>query len=345
MNGRLFTAAIGLGIALAAPAAAQTEWTSSRPDGHAPIGVMGDHTHEQGEFMFSYRFMHMGMEGSKEGTADVRDEDIVDSQGFGFMVTPTRMPMQMHMLGVMYAPSDRVTLMGMFNYVSTSMDHLTRMGGTFTTESGGLGDVGLSALVGIVRSGSQRLHLNLGTTIPVGSIEETDVTPATGGNEVQLPYPMQIGTGTWAIDAGATWLGMAEQVSWGVQGRYVKQLGENDRGWSVGDRAMGTGWLGVRATDRLSFSARGKYQMWTDYSGADAAFTNLMMVPTVRTDLRGGKRLDLAPGVNYWINSGALAGLRFLAEYEIPVWQDLSGPQLESTGVLVLGAQLSVDPS
>ena len=25
-------------------------WPSSRPDGHAPIGVMGDHIHEQGEW-------------------------------------------------------------------------------------------------------------------------------------------------------------------------------------------------------------------------------------------------------------------------------------------------------
>jgi hypothetical protein len=342
MTRTIFTATVGLFIALAVPAGAQTDWTSSRPDGHAPLGVMGDHMHEQGEYMFSYRFMWMGMEGSLEGTAKLRDEDIVASQALGFAATPTRMPMQMHMLGMMYAPSDRVTLLGMVNYVSMSMDHLTRTGGSFTTESGGLGDVGVSALVGILRDGSQRLHLNVGMTIPTGSIEETDVTPASGGSEVQLPYPMQPGTGTWAIDAGATWLGMAEQVSWGAQAKYTKQLGENDRGWSVGDRAMGTGWVAVRATERLSFSARAKYQMWTDYSGGDAAFTNLMMAPTVRTDLRGGKRLDFAPGVNYWINSGQLSGLRFLAEFEIPVRQELSGPQLKSKGRLILGTQLSV---
>ena len=33
-----------------------------RPDGHAPIGIMGDHVHEQGEFMFSFRTMLMRME-------------------------------------------------------------------------------------------------------------------------------------------------------------------------------------------------------------------------------------------------------------------------------------------
>ena len=29
------------------------------PDSHAPISVMGDHTHKKNEVMFSYRFMKM----------------------------------------------------------------------------------------------------------------------------------------------------------------------------------------------------------------------------------------------------------------------------------------------
>ena len=46
-------------------------WTSSRPDGHAPIGVMTDHTHGAGEFMWSYRFMYMAMDGNRDGAAEV----------------------------------------------------------------------------------------------------------------------------------------------------------------------------------------------------------------------------------------------------------------------------------
>lgn len=330
-------------LGLTAPLAAQTEWTSSRPDGHAPIGVMGDHTHEAGEFMFSYRFMRMSMEGSLDGTEDVADADIVSPTGYGFMVTPTQMPMTMHMLGMMYAPSDRVTLMAMANLVGMSMDHVMRSGDMFTTESGGLGDLGIGALVGIVQEGSSRLHLNAGLSIPTGSTTEMDATPMSGGADVQLPYAMQTGTGTVAVSPGLTWFGMAERVSWGAQGRLTFQLGENDRGYTVGDRAEGTAWFGVRASDRLSFSVRGRYQRWNDFEGMDAAL-NPMMVPTARTDLRGGERFDVPFGLNYWINSGALSGLRVLVEYEIPVWQELSGPQLKSTGTLTAGLQLSVDP-
>ena len=106
---------------------------------HAPIGVMGDHTHKQGEFMFSYRFMRMDMEGSRIGTDEVTPETIattVPNRFFGrpmqpptLRVVPTSMRMDMHMGGVMYAPTDRLTLMAMGMYVVKEMDHTTFMGG------------------------------------------------------------------------------------------------------------------------------------------------------------------------------------------------------------------------
>ena len=43
-------------------------WTSARPDGHAPISVMGDHMHAKGEWMLSYRYMSMEMEGLLKGS-------------------------------------------------------------------------------------------------------------------------------------------------------------------------------------------------------------------------------------------------------------------------------------
>jgi hypothetical protein len=95
-----------------------------------------------------------------------------------------------------------------------------------------------------------------------------------------------------------------------------------------------------RADDRLSLSLRGAYNEWHDYDGADPDL-DPTIAPTMRTDLRGGKRFDVPLGANYWFDSGALRGLRLLVEYDIPVWHDLSGPQLKSAGTLTVGAQLS----
>ena len=48
-----------------------------RADSHAPIGVMGDHTHHKGEVMLAYRWMYMGMEGSRVGTDKIANSEIV----------------------------------------------------------------------------------------------------------------------------------------------------------------------------------------------------------------------------------------------------------------------------
>ena len=50
-------------------------WSSNRPDGHAPISVMGDHVHHKGEFMFSYRYMIMGMSHLKSGNDRTTNSD------------------------------------------------------------------------------------------------------------------------------------------------------------------------------------------------------------------------------------------------------------------------------
>ncbi|MEO0773508.1 MAG: hypothetical protein AAFZ04_10040 [Pseudomonadota bacterium] len=42
-----------------------------RADGHAPIGVMGDHRHATGEIMLSYRFMRMDMGGNQVGSSNL----------------------------------------------------------------------------------------------------------------------------------------------------------------------------------------------------------------------------------------------------------------------------------
>lgn len=337
------TGAAVLAVALqGAPLHGQVEWTSSRPDGHAPIGVMGDHVHSAGEFMFSYRFMRMQMEDSRVGTETVSSAEIFDQ--YPFMVVPTEMPMDMHMVGAMYAPTDWLTLMGMGSFLSNSMDHVTRMGGSFETSSSGIGDTKLSALIPFLTEGPYRAHFTAGVSIPTGSIDETDVTPASAPNEARLPYPMQIGSGTWDLLPAVTLLGMTERGSWGVQVRGTVRLGENDRGYAFGNRVDYTGWLAYRLGDRFSASARLAYSDWGDIDGADPAYMNPNMVQTVRTDLQAGRMITIPLGVNYSFPRGALSGHRLLVEFALPVYQDLDGPQMERQWNLTVGWQKSFAP-
>ena len=95
-------------------------WTASRPDGHAPLGVMGDHMHAKGEWMASYRFMSMDMDGLRSGSNDVTVSSQLGMMKYGMV--PTKMTMDMHMFGAMHAVSDKLTVMGMVNYIENDMD-------------------------------------------------------------------------------------------------------------------------------------------------------------------------------------------------------------------------------
>lgn len=308
------------------------EWNGGRPDGHAPIGVMGEHTHKQGEWMLSYRYMHMQMEGNRTGTNSVSDAEVLND----YMVTPTDMDMGMHMLGVMYAPSNKLTLMAMLPYVKNSMNHLTRMSVRFKTEASGLGDIGLSGLLKVYDQTNHRVHLNIGFTLPTGSIDEKADTPA--GSNQQLPYPMQLGSGTYDFVPGITYLGQGLDWSWGAQALATVRLGENDNSYTLGNRLNITGWLARKFSSAVSGSLRLDARDWDNIDGADPSL-NPMMVPTADPNLRGGTRVDLLMGLNWYAKAGSLAGNRLAIEAGIPVYQKLDGPQLETDLIFTLGWQ------
>ena len=179
-------------IAQEDPSTNSQKWTSARPDGHAPISVMGDHTHHKGEWMFGYKFMNMNMEGLQQGQDNIESSEVFNK----YMVSPSKMTMQMHMLGVMYAPSDKLTLMAMANVLNKDMDATNKMGMDFNTATSGFGDLKISGLYQLLNKNRQQVHAQVGVSIPTGSIDEKDATAMSNEMQVILPYPMQLGSGT-----------------------------------------------------------------------------------------------------------------------------------------------------
>ena len=96
------------------------------PEGHAPISVMADHRHKAGEFMVSLRQMNMKMRGNIKGTDELSDAQVLaEPNEYGspanLRVVPQEMDMNMTMLGAMYAPSDKVTLLAMLMQIDNEM--------------------------------------------------------------------------------------------------------------------------------------------------------------------------------------------------------------------------------
>jgi len=110
-------------------------YTPERPDSHAPIGVMQDHTRNEGEFMMSFRYMHMDMDENRTGTSTLSDAQVLSQ----FPIAPTDMATNMYMFSAMYGFNQTVTLMAMLPYVEKSMNHVTRPGGNFKPSLEGSG--------------------------------------------------------------------------------------------------------------------------------------------------------------------------------------------------------------
>ncbi len=314
-------------------------WDCDRVDSHAPIGVMGDHVHHAGDLMFSYRYMYMDMSTNYVGSSEVTPRSQLSMPGMGpYQIMPVDMQTQMHMFGTMYAPSDNVTLMAMLPVIDKQMSHLVANGTTFDTSTNGVGDFKFGGLVSLFQKGNTRAHLNLTMSAPTGSIEETGFVPP-AGRVVRLPYPMQLGSGTWDFKPGITWLGQCGDFSWGAQIDGTLRISDNDAGYSLGDEIGANLWGAARLSDSISTSLRLSGKNWGDIDGRDPLIGG--PVPTADPTLRGGKRIDAFAGLNYYCQSGPLKGHRLALEAGTPIYQNLDGPQLGMDWMVILGWQKS----
>ena len=329
---------------------------TSRPDSHAPIGVMGDHLHKKGEFMLSYRYMNMKMEDNRDGTDDLSPETIVTTvpnRFFGnpmqpptLRVVPTDMTMSMHMFGLMYAPADWITLMAMTMVVNQEMSHITFQGGmgtnqlgTFVTKASGLGDTRLSALIKLIAKGEHRLHINAGISFPTGSITEEDdiLTPMDMRPTVRIPYPMQLGSGTFDLLPGITYYSHSGDVGWGGQLMGNIRLGENDEQYSLGNIIQITAWGSYMWAPWISTAVRLTGFNQGTIEGIDPAI--MLPVQTADPDFQGGHRLDGSLSVNMIGQKGFIRNHRLALEYGVPFLQDLNGPQMKLKSSLSIGWQ------
>ena len=329
-----------------------------RADAYAPISVMNDHTHEAGGWMLSYRVMHMEMDGMRHGTDRVSSNNVFGSDG-GYTVTPKDMQMTMQMLGAMYAPNDKLTLMLMANTLDIQMDHrinpgmagnMLRManGGknSFDTETSGLGDTKISALYKFYDHENRRAHLGLGLSLPTGSIDEKDSIPVMGVGQVNsvLPASMQHGSGTYDLLPSLTYRQQFEQWSYGVQASGVIRLeDENDEDYRLGHKFDLTGWVSTNLAEWISFGSglsynyTGKMDGDQQHVGQGPTMAGINTVTTAYEDNYGGERIDTLFGVNLLGTSGALEGHNLGIDVRLPLWQNLNGYQLETDWTLTVG--------
>lgn len=208
--------ALALPLLLAAQVAqADTDSTETeilaqgyRADAHGPAGTMADHVHKRGDLMIGVMWMHEDYGGSNQsGTVPVSDQQIADA---GFAAKTDRMSMDMAMLHLMYAPSDRVMLMLAPSWMRMDMTmkglpastvapppahagHAMQPGETMGHSVAGIGDTQFGALVSLSRRPQLSVHAGLMVSAPTGDAARK------GSDGNYLHYMMQGGSGTWDL--------------------------------------------------------------------------------------------------------------------------------------------------
>lgn len=309
----------------ASRAASMTEMMGA--PGLVPFDIM---TGQAGKWMVGYQFMFEKMDGNLVGTDDISEAKILKR----FFATPTDMTMQMHMGMVMYAPTDKLTLMVMLPYIRKDMNHLTVDGERFAERTDGIGDIELRGMYSVFKTKDRRhlLLLNGGVGLPTGSID----SKLSG---MRLEYPMQIGSGTFSMLPGVTYLGQALGWGWAADFHSTVRFGRNDNGYRLGNRYQSSVSIARELANWVSISAGARGEFWENIRGSDPLL-DPTDEPTKDPNLQSGKRLSAVLGITFHPQNGLLKDQHFHVQGEVPVVQSLDGPQLQRSWLVRGGWQL-----
>ena len=301
------------------------------------------HTHPAGMWMLSYQYMHMDMSGLRDGTSDVATDRVgyMRHLDYEYMMIPTEMTMDMHMLMAMYGITDNWTVMVMPSYLETKMDMIMDMGpmmgmkGRGTSDpmsTGGLGDIEIRGAYKI----NDVLTASVGLSLPSGSVSETVTSMR---STFRAPYDMQLGSGTYDLKPAITYnvLSADAKSNWGAQAQYTWHTGKNENDWNFGNALKLNGWL-QRAFGPASGWLRLAGSNTGSIRGEDKQIEALQAwssMPDADPDNYGGAKIDGAVGASVSLGPASL-GL----EFGVPLYQDLNGLQMKTSWFMTAGLQV-----
>lgn len=298
------------------------------PLGHAPAGVMFEHAHHAGRWMAALRVEEGRYSGYLEGDRRVDDAALAAR---GFSMRADSMDMRMAMLDLMWAPSDRLTLMLMPQYMHMAM-HMVAVegaaghddhGGHGAGHSGahdvsGIGDTVVAGISRINQDHASQWLATLAMSAPTGDVDRRDED----GRFVH--YGMQPGSGTWDALPSLTYTRTVDRWQWGAQAQVTRRLGGyNASGYRLGNGWQFTSFGAWRAREWLSLSAR----LAVGDSDAISGHYNGAHNHSAPEDLQrnyGGRVVEAGLGAN-----AVFGNMRTGLEWRVPLHSDLNGVQLE----------------
>lgn len=297
-----------------------------------PAGVMISHVHLKNEWMLSYRYMGMHMQGLNTTSQAKNGNDVLQR----YSASPDFMQMNMHMVMVMYGITDRLTVMGMLNYNSVYMK-MTMLGEAHHhhgMNSTGIGDTKLYALYALVKKEKTQFLVSSGINLPSGSIMRKGETDAMMYAGQRLPYSMQNGSGTYDLLPALNLLHQHNTMYYCLQVSSIIRANRNSLGYRFGNELSLNGWYAWHWLPFISNSIRIEGNLAGAIKGCDPTLDPLSEISANPSNY-GGHRLFLYAGISTQPKTGFLKTNRFSLEYGLPLYQDLNGIQASFKSTLV----------
>ena len=303
----------------------------------APLGYL-----DSSRFHFSTSYVKVRFDGYMDGTDDVSINDVLwpwyeaDSPRTdeNFPVVPTVITQEAVQFKGAYDLSEQWSLSLSIPYIRQETEHVSSKPGfdEFTIVSEGFGDVELAATWLHRFNQNSSILVNLGLSLPTGSIDETGDTPRAGPDN-QLPYTMQLGSGTYDIKPSIVYSGVAGDWTYGANLNLTLRTGKNDRDYRLGNVYQAGIWTRYALTDWIQPSFRIDGVVWDEISGEDEDLlkADLPVSPypaaVVQPKYFGGTKCSALVGLRLKDPRGRLENTFLELEAGAPFYQDLNGPQ------------------
>ncbi len=290
---------------------------------------------DKSRWHMSYRFTRSEFDEYRSGTDTLTYDDVLWSgpseprTDDNYPVVPTEIHQEVHTFLVGYEYSPTLFFRLAVPLIEQSTDHISIVPGydEFNISSDGVGDVMALADYELGRTVNSAWRAVAGVSIPTGSIDEEGDTPRAPGDQ-QLPYTMQIGSGTWDLPLGIVYDKYDQYLNWGVEARAVIRTGNNDRDYRLGHKFSTGGWVRWNNLGRLRPGLRLNYRWQGEISGDDLS---LLLpnprfpypAPVVDPTAFGGQQVDVSLFADIEVSDR----WSLYAEYSKPIWLNLNGPQ------------------
>ncbi|MGJ8649454.1 MAG: transporter [Opitutaceae bacterium] len=303
--------------------------TEASPQGHF----------ESNHFHFSLSYINVKFDGYKDGTKDLSISDVLRlptdvPTDDNFPVVPTIIHQQAMQFTGAYELSDEFSLSLSIPYIRQETEHVSSVVGfdEFTIISEGIGDIeaGVSWLKWLNQNNS--LLFSLGLSLPTGSIDEKGRTPRNATMDTQLPYTMQLGSGTYDLKPSIVFTGKTGDWNYGANLSLTLRTGENSRDYRLGNVYQGSIWTRYELADWIQPSIRLTGISWDCISGQDDEILGpnpAFPYPAAVTNPKyfGGEKLLAQIGLRLRDPSGRLENSFLEVEAGMPFYERLNGPQ------------------